>query len=210
MDKFVSIKPLDSQLQSGQSVLKADDYKHLVSYEELLRKLAAREKERELRATEALAKAIQSGVQQGREQAHHQLVEQLLEFTVRMNESLRNVELALTEVVIESVRQIIAEFDNEELVKSTVRRGMELVRGSKKLVVRVNPQMREVVAEQLQDWEKQASHLEVLADHQLKLDECVIESEVGIINTSVELQVQSLIKALRKAFPAPAQPPRST
>ncbi len=209
MDKFVSIKPLDSQLPPGKSVLKAEDYKHLVSYEELLRKLAAREHEREVRATEALTKAIQSGMQQGREQAHHQLVEQLLEFTVRMNESLRDVELALTDVVVDAVRQIVADFDNVELVKSTVRRGMELVRGSKKLIVRVNPQMREVVAEQLQDWEEQASHLEVLADHQLRLDECVIESEVGIINTSVELQVQSLIKALRKAFPAPVQHPRA-
>ncbi|MEZ5450150.1 MAG: type III secretion system stator protein SctL [Thiolinea sp.] len=203
MDKFVSIKPLDSQLAPGKTVIKAQDYKHLISYEELLRTLAQREREREARVTEAMTKAIQKGMEQGREQAHHQLVDQLLGHTIRMNESLRDVELVLVDVVVEAVQQIVREFDNKVLVTNTVRRAMELVRGGKKLIVRVHPQMHEVVSEQLQEWQKTVTHVEVMADAQLKLDECVLESDVGIVNAGVELQLESLIRSLRRAFPVP-------
>ncbi len=207
MDKFVSIKPLDSQLESGKTVLKASDYKHLVSYDEMVRMMAVREREREAKATDALAKAIQSGMQQGKDQAHYQVVEQLLGFTIKMHESLRDVELALVQVVVESVQQIIQSFDDRELVVNTVRRGIDLVRGSKKLTVRVHPQMQDVVLDQLQDWQKNISHVEVLSDNQLKLDECVLESDVGIVHASVELQVESLVRALRKTFPIPRPRP---
>lgn len=201
MDKFVSIKPLDSQLEPGKTVIKANEYRQIVHYEELMRNLAQREKERELKSTATLAKSIQSGIQQGKEQVHQQLIEQLLDYSLRMHESLRDVEQSLVEVVIDAVQQIVRNFDDETLVRSTVSRGVEMVRGSKKLTVRVHPQMRDIVVEQLQDWQQHISHIEVLADNQVKLDECVIESDVGIIHASVDLQVESLVRALRKAFP---------
>ena len=185
MDKFVSIKPLDSQLEPGKVVLKANDYRHLVNYETLVQEMALRDQAREQRATQVLTEAIQAGMQQGRAQAHDQVVQQLLGFTIKMHDNLRNIELALVQVVIDSVQQILHTFENRELVASTVRRGMDLIRSSKKLIIRI----------------------EVLPDTQLKLDECVLESDVGIIHASVEQQMESLIRALRKTFPLPKARP---
>ena len=101
MDKFVSIKPLDSQLEPGKVVLKAHDYRHLVNYDTLVQEMAQREQEREQQATQALHEAIQAGMQQGRAQAHDQVVLQLLGFTVKMHDNLRNVELAMVQVVLD-------------------------------------------------------------------------------------------------------------
>ena len=199
MDKFVSIKPLDSQLEPGKVVLKAHDYRHLVNYDTLVQEMAQREQEREQQATQALHEAIQAGMQQGRAQAHDQVVLQLLGFTVKMHDNLRNVELAMVQVVLDAVQQILHSFDDRELVASTVRRGMDLVR--------VHPQMQDVVLEQLEEWQRMIVHIEVLPDTQLKLDECVLESDVGIIHTSVEQQMESLIRALRKTFPLPKMRP---
>lgn len=207
MDKFVSIKPLDSQLEPGKVVLKAHDYRHLVNYDTLVQEMAQREQEREQQATQALHEAIQAGMQQGRAQAHDQVVLQLLSFTVKMHDNLRNVELAMVQVVLDAVQQILHSFDDRELVASTVRRGMDLVRSSKKLIIRVHPQMQDVVLEQLEEWQRMIVHIEVLPDTQLKLDECVLESDVGIIHTSVEQQMESLIRALRKTFPLPKMRP---
>jgi type III secretion protein L len=146
-------------------------------------------------------------MQQGHAQAHDQVVHQLLSFTVKMHDNLRNIEVALVQVVIESVQQILHTFENRELVASTVRRGMDLVRSSKKLIIRVHPQMQDVVLEQLEEWQRTIVHIEVLPDTQLKLDECVLESDVGIIHASVEQQIESLIRALRKTFPLPKARP---
>ena len=201
MDKFISIKPLESQLKPGQKVIKSVDYRQLVGYEDLLREVASREKQRQARATEELTKSIRRGHEEGMEQARQELSEQLLAFTMKMHESLRNVEQSLVDVVVEAVRKIVHDFDNETLVRNTVRSGLELVRGGKKLTVRVHPQMQDVVREQLSEPQKGISHVEVLSDTALKLDECVLESDVGIVNASVELQVEALVSALRKAFP---------
>ena len=201
MDKFISIKPLDTQLKPGQKVIKSVDYRQLVGYEDLLREVARREKEREVKATEELGNSIRRGREEGLVQANQELAEQLLAFTLRMHDNLRNVEHALVDVVVDAVRKIVHDFDDETLVKNTVRSSLELVRGSKKLIVRVHPQMQEVVREQLSEPQKRISHVEVLGDSALKLDECVLESDVGIVNASVELQVEALVAALRKAFP---------
>ena len=201
MDKFISVKSLDSQLSPGQKVLKSIDYQQLVNYEDLLREVARRDKERQIEANKALNKSIQHGKAEGLEQANQQLTEQLLTFTLKMHESLNQVEQSLVDVVIDAVQKIVRDFDDETLVKNTVRSGLELVRSGKKLTVRVHPQMQEVVSEQLNELQKSISHVEVLSDGALKLDECILESDVGIVNASVDLQVEALVSALRKAFP---------
>ena len=201
MDKFISVKPLDSQLEPGQKVIKASDYKALVGYEDLLRELAQREKAREAKATETLTRSIKRGMEEGQEQANLQLAEQMLGFSLQMHNSLRNLEDSLADVVTDAVRKIVHDFDNETLVKSTVRSGMDLVRGGKKLTVRVHPQMQDVVQEQFGELQKSIQHVEVLSDGGLRLDECILESDVGIVNASVEVQVEALVNALRKSFP---------
>jgi len=201
MDKFISVKPLDSQLSPGQKILKSADYQQLVDYDSLLSQLAKRDKERQVEANRALSKSIEHGKAEGMEKANQELTEQLLTYTLKMHQSLSEVEQSLVEVVIEAVQKIVREFDDETLVKNTVRSGLELVRSGKKLTVRVHPQMQEVVSEQLVDLQKSISHVEILSDEVLKLDECILESDVGIVNASVELQVEALVSALRKAFP---------
>ncbi|MEZ5536825.1 MAG: type III secretion system stator protein SctL [Thiolinea sp.] len=199
MDKFISVKPLDSQLQPGQKILKSADYRQLVNYEGVLQTLALREKKRQIKVTEQLEQAIRQGKSEGMEQANKQLAEELLNFTLRMHERLNEVEASLVYVVIEAVQKIIHDFDDETLVQNTVRSGMELVRSGKKLIVRVNPQMLGAVQEQLAEFEQGLKHIEVLPDMMLKLDECVLESDVGIVSASVEQQVEALVNALRKS-----------
>lgn len=199
MDKFISVKPLDSQLKPGQKIVKSVDYQHLLDYEGVLSKLSLREKQRRTEAAQLLETSILQGKEQGMEQANQQLAEELHNFTLRMHQSLTEVEASLVDVVTESVQKIIHGFDDETLVRNTVRSGLELVRGGSKLTVRVHPHMLSAVQEQLSEFKEGISHIEVLPDAILKVDECILESDVGIVSASVEQQVEALIKSLRKA-----------
>lgn len=200
MDKFISVKPLDSQLKPGQKVLKSADYQQLLNYEGVLQKLSSREQQRQVDVTEQLQKSIQNGRHEGMEQANQELAQSLHNFTLRMHQSLSEVEESLVDVVIESVKKIVHGFDDEALVRNTVRSGLELVRGGKKLTVRVNPQMLSAVQEQLREFENSINHIEILPDVALKIDECILESDVGIVSASVEQQVEALVKSLRKVI----------
>ncbi len=199
MDKFISVKPLDSQLKPGQKILKSVDYQQLLNYEGVLSKLSLREKQRQIDATELLEKSRREGEEQGMEQVNQHLAEELQNFTLRMHQSLTQVESSLVDVVIESVKKVIHDFDDETLIRNTVRSGLELVRGGNKLTVRVHPYMLGAVQEQLSDFKEGSGHIEVLPDAALRVDECILESDVGIVSASVEQQVEALVKSLRKA-----------
>lgn len=64
-EKFVSVKALDSQIEAGKVLLKSNDYRQLVSYEQIVQEMAKKDKQREQAATAALAKSIRRGMEQG-------------------------------------------------------------------------------------------------------------------------------------------------
>lgn len=201
MEKFVSVKPLDSQLSPEQRVLKAQDYKRLVTYEQLLKELELKDKRREQELLAAKAAALRAGFQQGKAQANAELAAQLLDFTVKMNHAVANTERQLVDVVIHAVRKIVHNFEDAELVASAVERGMELVRGSQKLIIRVNPQLYDAVAKKINSLQDTSRQVEIVSDAHLKATECVLESDIGIVNASTEQQLEAVTRALQKSFP---------
>ncbi|HPQ94360.1 MAG: type III secretion system stator protein SctL [Thiothrix sp.] len=201
MDKFVSVRSLETQLQPGQTILKSRDYKQLLGYEELMQKLAQREKQRALELEQAKVGAVRQGFADGMEQASQEQAEALFGYSLRMHQQLQQVEQSMVDLVVDTIREVINGFDSETLVKSAVHNGLELIRNGNKLTVRAHPQMLEAVNEQLREVQQSFNHIEVIGDARLKLDECVLESDVGIVNASVEQQVDVLVKTIRKAFP---------
>lgn len=202
MDKFVSVKPLDSQLDPNQRVLKSNDYKRLLTYEQLLKTIELKEKKRDQESTAALAGALRRGYQQGKDQANEQLTKELIEFTARMNQAVANVERHLADVVTDAVRKIVETFDDEILVNSAIASGLELVRGSQKLTIRVNPHMHASVMAKIDALQENTRYIEVVGDAQLKGDECVLESDIGIVNASVEQQLAIITKTIKSNFPS--------
>lgn len=201
MDKFVSVKPLDGQLDPNQRVLKGQDYKRLLTYEQLIKSVELQEKKRNQEATAALAGALRRGYQQGKDQANEQLAEELVRFTAKMNESVADVERRLADVVTQAVRKIVETFDDEVLVNSAISSGLELVRGSQKLTIRVNPHMHSSVTAKIEALQENTRYIEVVGDTQLKGDECILESDIGIVNASVEQQLATITKTIKKVFP---------
>ncbi|QTR51140.1 type III secretion system stator protein SctL [Candidatus Thiothrix anitrata] len=200
MEKFFSIKPLGAQLQAGQRVLKAADYQQILTYEQHLQQLELRYRQREKVAAVALAKSIQRGLEEGQERANRQAAEQMVLFAGRVNDTLARIEDELVEVVTAAVRKVILGVDQEERVRNAVQAGLELVRGSHKLLVRVHPQQQAVVAAQLDAIQHRFTNLEVVGDQELKLDDCILESDLGIVNAGVGQQLLVIEQALRMAF----------
>lgn len=200
MEKFFSIKPLGTQFLASQRVLKADDYQQILTYEQCLQQLEQRYCQREKVAAVALAKSIQRGLEEGQERAKREAAEQMVLFAGRVNDTLTQMENALVEVVMAAVRKVILDFDQEEKVRNAVLAGLELVRGSHKLLVRVHPQQQAVVAAQLDNIQHRFSNLEVVGDQELQPDDCILESDLGIVNAGIGTQLMIIEQTLRSAF----------
>jgi type III secretion protein L len=203
MAKFFSIKPVGSQLRAGQKVLKADDYEQLVDYERLAFELQHRHRQREEIVAVALGRSIKRGLEQGRERADQEAAEKMVLFAGRVNDTLMVLEGELVDLVTTAVRKVIHSFDQEERVRQAVLGGLELVRGSHKLLVRVHPQMQAAISEQLDAIPHRFTSLEVVGDDQVATDGCILESDLGIVNAGLEQQMQIIEQALRGTFSRP-------
>lgn len=195
---------MESQIRAGQKILKAADYQQLVEYEQLLENLAQHHRHRAEVAAVALAKSIKRGLEQGREQANRELTQSMALFAGRVNDTLTALEGELVELVIGCVRKVVGEIDVNERVQQAVRAGLELVRGSHKLVIRVHPERQAEVAAYLDSIPHRFSSLEVVGDDQLAVDGCILESDLGIVNASIDNQLEVIAQTLRDAFPCPA------
>lgn len=147
-----------------------------------------------------MTKAIKRGLEQGQEYAACQNSELMLQFAQRTDEALLNMQDELVQVVVNAVRKIVHDLDPQEKAKQVVIGGLELVRGSHKLLIRVNPQVQAAVAAQLDSIPHRFSHLEVLGDGHLDLDDCMLESDIGIVNASLEQQLQVIEQTPRAAL----------
>ncbi len=191
-----------SDLKSGERVIKAQDYAYFVKAQTLANDIEVEKKKSELAATQALLKAVQNGIAQGAEESRRQLAEQMLKASSNTSIQLAKVEKDLLDVVINSIRKIIDDYDNDELALAMVRNGLKLVCKSQRVIVRVNPEKMDKLMQGLKNIDHNIDFLEIMPDKELALSDCVLESELGIVRASLEEQMRTIESAIRSALPA--------
>ena len=202
MSNFIKIKPLVNDLKSGEKIIKAQDYAYFVKAKTLADDIEVEKQKSELAATQALLKAVQNGIAQGAEESRKQLAEQMLNAASNATAQLAKVEKDLLDVVINSIRKIIDDYDNDELALAMVRNGLKLVCKSQRVIVRVNPEKMDKLMQGLKNIDHNIDFLEIMPDKELALSDCVLESELGIVRASLEEQMQTIENAIRSALPA--------
>lgn len=133
------------------------------------------------------------GVEMGR-MAH---AEKMMETVLASVEFIEKIESTVVDVVTQSVRKIVGDLDEDERIRRIVATALAHVRGEQKVVVRVAPSDEPAVSAALAAMTSGA-YLNVVADPRLKPSSCILESNLGVIDASLETQ----LKALEHAFTA--------
>lgn len=123
----------------------------------------------------------------------------LLDESVRYMES---VELKMADIVMKALRKCVAEIGDRELVVQIVRKSMQaVVRNQRQITVKVAPEMVPVVRARLdqilRDFPSVAA-ANVVEDAHLSGTACVVETEAGLVEASVEGQLAAIEKSIRK------------
>lgn len=125
----------------------------------------------------------------------------LLDESVRYMES---IELKVSEIVMKALRKCVAEIGDTELVIQIVKKAMQaVVRNQRQITVKVNPAMVSVVKGRLQEILAEfpsLSYIDVAEDAHLAAAACVVETEAGLVEASVEGQLAAIEKSIRKNF----------
>ncbi len=195
------LKPGSIVLSPEVKVIKVSDYATITEATALL-ETARQEAERiRTEAQEAAEKLSQKGYRDGLLEGKQKMAEKMLETVQRTVEYMAASEEALCELVISAVRRVIGEMDDRERIVRIVRNALAVVRSQKHVAVKVAPQNVETLRSELEGFLREfpgISFIEVVSDERLPPDGCVLESDMGVVDASVEVQLTAIKNALMK------------
>ncbi len=183
----------------GQKVLKAADYALLLEAEAVLEK--ARQE------AEAVRKAAEEAYEEEKERGHAEglmlgkmeMADRMLDTVSKGVDYLEGLEGTIVDLVMNAMSKVIDGFGDKERVIAVVRKALGYVRSQKRVVMRICPEDAEIVQAEMKNLLRDfpgIGILDVAPDPRLSAGACILESELGLIDASLEVQ----LAGIRKAF----------
>ena len=184
-------------------VVKRAEYAVLVEAQEIIDKAKREAEAITRRARTELEAERQRGYHEGREQAAAEMAEKIMGTVNEGAAYLQKIEALLVEVVDQALRRVLGEIDQHEVIARVVNRALESVRKKSDVTIRVSPSQAEYLQQRLKEMVSQSPHagsLQVQPDNRLNNDACVLETDVGIVDASIQTQLKAIENALIKAL----------
>lgn len=198
MNAFVHLKKISLDTLPQDKVLKANDYLAYSSAQEIIRTAEAKAQAILCRAKEVYAAEKHRGYQDGIQAGKAELSEQITETAMKAVDYLGDFEKDLVTLIMNATRKIIGEFDDDILTAKVVSNALYLFQHQHSLTLRVAPSLKRGL-EVRRDTDFQAiPHLTIVSDPQLAPGTCILESEIGVVDASIETQLKAIESALIK------------
>ena len=198
------LKKNSFELHSPTRLVKAEEAAAVRRAEEVLAEAEAEAARIRGSAEEAYAAEKQRGYEQGLEEGKAAIVAKKLELLDESVAFMESVEGKMVEVVMTALKKCVMEIGDEELVIQIVRKVMNaVVRNQRHITLKVAPEMVPVVRARLGDLLADyplMEEIDVQENTRLKGAACMIETEAGIADASVESQLAAIERSLRKHF----------
>ena len=182
---------------AGTRVLKASETAVLLEANAVLDAARERVADMERKAGEAYERRREEGYRDGVEEGRLEHAEKVLSSV----EYIEGIEATLVNVVAVAVRKVIGEIDENERIVRIVRNALVTVRNQQHVTIRVAPAdekaVRAELASMLASVPGGTSFLDVVPDARLERGACLLESELGVVDASLETQLKALEIALR-------------
>lgn len=196
---FIKIRDLpraDSlRVNPGAPVLRGRDHAAWLQSQALLNEAQAQADAILAQAQAELEAHRQRGFEQGMEQALMEQSERMIENATRMVDFFSSVEQRMVGLVMTAVRKIILDFDDTERVMAVVASGLAVMRNQKQLTLRLAPEHVDAVRErgtQLLERYPGIGLLDFVPDSRLKGDAAILESDIGVVEASIEQQLKAI------------------
>ena len=154
-------------------------------------------------AKQAYEDERQRGYREGQEEARLEQVEQMIENVSRTIDYFSRVESRMVDLVMQAVQKIIDDYDDNARILLTVKNVLSVVRNQKHITLRLHPHQLALVKERisslLTDYPG-VGYLDIVADSRLNLDACILESDIGLVEASMEGQLLALRRAFEKVL----------
>ena len=191
-------------VESASSLLPGEDGAALVRADEII--VAAEAEAAQIReeAKAAYEAEKKRGYDDGIADGKAEILMQKLDLVDESVAYMESIEGKVSDIVLKAIRKCISEMDREELVRQIVRKSLQaVVRTQKELVIKVAPDMVPAVkarTDRIMADFPTVKFIDVKEDSRLTGAACVVETESGIVEASVEGQIDAIERSIRKNF----------
>ena len=196
------VKKTDFVLQSDRRVVKATDVATVRSATEIISAAEAEAARIREEAKAAFEAEKQRGYEKGISDGKMEIAMQKLDQVDSSVAFMQGVEEKMAEVVMKALKTCVVEIGDREMVVQIVRKTMAaVIRTQRTVTLKVAPELVETVRARVSELTTTFPTNEtfyVVEDPRLKGAACVLETEAGVADASVETQLAAIEKSLRK------------
>ena len=192
----------DFVLQSDRRVVKAADVATVRTAAEIV--AAAESQAAQIRedAKAAYEEERKKGYDKGIAEGKTEIAMQKLDLVDSSVAFMENVEEKMSEIVMKALKSCVAEIGDREMVVQIVRKTMSaVIRTQRQVTLKVAPELVETVRQRVAELTASFPTIEtfdVVEDPRLKGPACILETEAGVADASVESQLAAIERSLRK------------
>lgn len=189
------------QLLPERRIVKAAEVKAIADVRALLDAAATESERIRAAAQEAYAAEKQRGYDDGLAAGKDELAAELTRLSTEGARLVSDFEDRIPEIVMSALRQILGSYDQTELVMQTVSQALRMFHHQTELKLRVPPDQLEAVRARVGELRARngaGADIGVVADRHLPPGGCVLESELGSVDASIEAQLGVLARAMKK------------
>ncbi|MEM9280422.1 MAG: HrpE/YscL family type III secretion apparatus protein [Verrucomicrobiota bacterium] len=197
------LKLESTELQPDQKIIKAAEFEVWREGSSIIERAKIEAEEISRQSQLDYEKEKQRGYSDGLMEGRMQLSEQMIGTVEKSVQYLGEIESSMVEIVLSAVRNIIGEVDDQDRIKQVVRKVLTTARDQKRVTLRVSKADAEVVRADLDEILGDfpgITFIDVESDARLKQGDCILETEIGVVEATLESQMQSLKSALRRTL----------
>jgi type III secretion protein L len=188
---------------AGTPVVKKDEFSALLEAREIVASAHRYGDALKAEMREQVEAARRAGYEAGMKQARTDFSSTVVSTVAEMETAFARLELRIVNTVMGALQQILGRIDDRTLMEQLVRRVLSQSRQGKQLRLRVAAGQFDEVNQWLSEVIKEFPDIEfvdVLKDASAAPGTCVLESEFGAIDASLDVQLAAVRRGLVSAF----------
>ena len=192
----------DFVLQSDRRVVKAADVATVRSAAEIVAAAEAQAAQIREDAKAAYEEERKKGYDKGIADGKTEIAMQKLDLVDSSVAFMENVEEKMSDIVMKALKSCVIEIGDREMVIQIVRKTMAaVIRTQRQVTLKVAPELVETVRARVSELTATFPTIEtfdVVEDPRLKGSSCVLETEAGVADASVDSQLAAIERSLKK------------
>lgn len=198
------LKKKTFDVEAAGARVAADEAALVARAEEVMAAAEAEAAETRRAAQAAYAEEKARGYADGLDAGKAEILMQKLNLVDESVRYMESIEDKVAEIVMKALRKCVAEIGDAALVVQIVKKAMQaVVRNQRQITVKVNPAMVAAVKARVKELLAEfpsLAYIDVAEDPHLGAAACVVETEAGLVEASVEGQIAAIEKSIRSNF----------